>query len=252
MGSVDIRIKCSRCKEEKPIDELRVKGRYKENTYYYCIPCKSAVGKAYTEKYREELSKRKKERYHQNPDYFRQQKRESWQRNREAHLQKDRERWNGERRDKSLDRLKERYRNNKEECKKATQEYRAKNKEKRKAHENARWKYDLSYHLIKKVRNRTYDALQGNAKADRVINMLGCNVETLKKHLESKFKKGMSWENKGEWHIDHIIPCASFDLTDPEQQKVCFHYTNLQPLWAKENITKQDKILKPTQISLPI
>jgi DNA/RNA endonuclease G (NUC1) len=55
----------------------------------------------------------------------------------------------------------------------------------------------------------------------------------------------MNWENYGKngWHIDHIIPCASFDLTDPKQQKNCFHYTNLQPLWAADNIRKSDKIL---------
>lgn len=52
----------------------------------------------------------------------------------------------------------------------------------------------------------------------------------------------MTWENYGEWHIDHIKPCASFDLNDPEQQKLCFHYTNLQPMWAKENQKKADKL----------
>ena len=54
----------------------------------------------------------------------------------------------------------------------------------------------------------------------------------------------MTWENHGRygWHIDHIMPCSSFDLTDPEQQKKCFHYTNLQPLWAHENMSKGAKI----------
>ncbi len=66
-----------------------------------------------------------------------------------------------------------------------------------------------------------------------------------REHLEKQFKEGMTWENHGlyGWHIDHIIPCASFDLTDLEQQKKCFHYTNLQPLWAKENLIKGVKIL---------
>jgi hypothetical protein len=63
-------------------------------------------------------------------------------------------------------------------------------------------------------------------------------------YLESHFKTGMTWENHGKfgWHIDHIIPCASFDLTDLEQQKKCFHYTNFQPLWWRENILKSDNL----------
>ena len=63
----------------------------------------------------------------------------------------------------------------------------------------------------------------------------------VKKWIESQFVDGMSWDNHGEWHIDHIRPCASFDLTDPEQQKECFNYKNLQPLWAKDNLSKGDR-----------
>ena len=59
-----------------------------------------------------------------------------------------------------------------------------------------------------------------------------------KKYLEAKFQYGMSWENYGEWHVDHIKPCSSFNLEDPEEQKKCFHYKNLQPLWAKDNLAK--------------
>lgn len=79
----------------------------------------------------------------------------------------------------------------------------------------------------------------------RTVDLIGCSTDDLKKYLESKFTDGMSWENYGRngWHIDHIKPCASFDLTDQEQQKKCFHYTNLQPLWEADNIRKRDKIL---------
>ena len=64
----------------------------------------------------------------------------------------------------------------------------------------------------------------------------------LKKHLENQFVEGMSWDNYGEWQIDHIVPCASFDLSDPNQQRICFNFRNLQPLWAKDNQRKQDKL----------
>lgn len=71
--------------------------------------------------------------------------------------------------------------------------------------------------------------------------MLGCTIQEFKIYLENKFKEGMSWKNRSDWHIDHIKPCASFDLSKEEEQKKCFHYTNLQPLWARENILKKDK-----------
>jgi hypothetical protein len=65
----------------------------------------------------------------------------------------------------------------------------------------------------------------------------------LKGYLAGKFKDGMTWENHGEWHIDHIKPCASFNLLDEGEQKKCFHYTNLQPLWASENLSKGCKFI---------
>ena len=66
-------------------------------------------------------------------------------------------------------------------------------------------------------------------------------MEFFMKYIEAQFKPGMTWERYGEWHVDHIRPCASFDLTDPKQQKICFHYSNLQPLWAADNIKKGAK-----------
>lgn len=74
------------------------------------------------------------------------------------------------------------------------------------------------------------------------MELIGCTVEYLRQHLEQQFQPGMSWDNWSisGWHIDHIRPCASFDLTDPIQQAQCFHYTNLQPLWAKDNMIKKD------------
>lgn len=82
-------------------------------------------------------------------------------------------------------------------------------------------------------------------KQGKTCYLLGCTPDQLRAHLESLWQPGMSWSNyggtgygEGFWQIDHIRPCASFDLTDPEQQKQCFHYTNLQPLWALDNHAK--------------
>ena len=81
---------------------------------------------------------------------------------------------------------------------------------------------------------------QFGVKATKTTNLIGCSIEQIRQHLEAQFLPGMTWDNHGEWHIDHIRPCASFDLTDPEQQKQCCHYTNLQPLWAADNLAKSD------------
>lgn len=65
----------------------------------------------------------------------------------------------------------------------------------------------------------------------------------LKKYLESQFKEGMSWENYGiEWHIDHIVPCSFFDLSNEDHQRICFNWRNLQPLWKKDNLSKNRKL----------
>jgi hypothetical protein len=70
------------------------------------------------------------------------------------------------------------------------------------------------------------------------MELIGCSIDKLWNHLESKFESWMTKENYGLWHVDHIIACAKFDLTRPEQQRTCFHYTNLQPLEAIENMRK--------------
>jgi hypothetical protein len=90
-------------------------------------------------------------------------------------------------------------------------------------------------------RTRVRLALKGSNKADSTFNLIGCTPNELKQHLENGFREGMSWDNYGKWHIDHIRPCASFDLSKPEQQTQCFHYSNLQPLWSGENLRKSDR-----------
>lgn len=85
-------------------------------------------------------------------------------------------------------------------------------------------------------------AVRGIAnKAASTKELLGCSREHLLAWLQFWMKPGMTWENYGEWHIDHKKPCASFDLTKPDEQRKCFHYTNLEPLWAADNFSKGAK-----------
>lgn len=90
-------------------------------------------------------------------------------------------------------------------------------------------------------RSRTCRAIKQQLGCKKInsIELLGCSIKELMDHLQSKFYADMSWENYGTyWHIDHIRPCASFNLQNEQEQKICFHYTNLQPLTAKDNLSK--------------
>jgi hypothetical protein len=93
------------------------------------------------------------------------------------------------------------------------------------------------------LRARLHTVLKGNKKVDSAKNLLGCSLEDFWMYLESKFEPAMTRQNHGKlWHIDHIMPCAIFDLTKPEHQKRCFHFSNLQPLFGKDNLRKGSKI----------
>ena len=104
---------------------------------------------------------------------------------------------------------------------------------------------NVGYRLMRNQRARIRFAIKRNFgfKMETSTSLLGCTFEELKIHLESQFSPGMTWENYGKlgWEIDHKRPCTSFDLTDSEQQKQCFHFTNLQPLWQKQNASKGGK-----------
>ena len=90
------------------------------------------------------------------------------------------------------------------------------------------------------------------------MEYIGCSPAFLREHLENQFTEGMTWENQGQWEVDHIRPCASFALnhSDPEvaelNRRACFHYTNLQPLWASENCSKGAKYDGPMEVTEPV
>lgn len=150
---------------------------------------------------------------------------------------------------------------NREKCLRADRAYYASNREQRlannrdyveknrsavnrqkAAYAKNRRRSDPTFRLLQYSRTRVYLAVKGVKKSARTGQLLGCTISELRAHLESKFRPGMTWENYGPvWHVDHVRPCASFDLLDPAQQRECFHYTNLQPLFAEENLRKGAK-----------
>lgn len=101
-----------------------------------------------------------------------------------------------------------------------------------------RRKIDSMYRIVCNLRSRLSKAIKNNYKSGSSIKDLGCSISELKQYLEAKFQSGMTWDNYGQWHIDHIKPLFSFDLNDLTQFLQANHYTNLQPLWAQDHYIK--------------
>lgn len=102
---------------------------------------------------------------------------------------------------------------------------------------------DLNFRLRTNLRARLLIAILNGQRGGSAIRDLGCSIPELRKHLESKFAEGMNWDNYGlsGWHIDHIKALSLFDLSKKSHIRKACHYTNLQPLWAKDNIKKGNK-----------
>jgi hypothetical protein len=145
------------------------------------------------------------------------------------------------------------YKKNKDKCDERDRLNREKKNEYHKLPENKlkknertkkRRKSDIDFKIRDNLSGRLKMALNRNQKSGKTMELLGCSIPEFKKYFESKFIEGMTWEKylSSEIQADHIIPCASFDLSLEEAQKFCFHYTNLQPLWAADNNAKKNKI----------
>ncbi len=109
----------------------------------------------------------------------------------------------------------------------------------------------LEVRILGRLRSRIYTAIRSNGgkKFHNTEKLIGCDIEFLKWYIESRFTEGMSWDKlvNGEIHIDHHIPCAEFDLTDETQQKQCFYYSNLRPMWWLDNLHKAAQRPPPHQ-----
>lgn len=207
-------------KKQKSIEELRAAWREDARKRRLCP------------KYRDKVSKKKKEDYWKNRDYILNRNRIYREKNREVIRAK----------------LKEYYYNNHEKMLASAARSRNKRRKERSQkqyeYKKKRLKTDIAFKITERIRSRINLCLKRykTIKSQEFKTLLGTNdMQVIWKHLEKQFKKGMTRENHGLWHIDHIIPISSFDLTKPEQQIKCFHYTNMQPLWAKENLSKGAK-----------
>jgi hypothetical protein len=198
---------CSKCQISKPIESFRLRGNGKRrNECSECLKAHSKqwynANKEYVKNFNSQPEKKMKVRARQ------------------------RERYQTEPEFKEASRESNRKLVRTEAYKIARREYIAK------------WTAIPRNRITRVLRGRLSMSLKGLTKSAKTETLIGCSFEECRAYIESQFSIEMTWENYGEWHIDHIIPCAHFDLADPYQQRLCFNYLNLQPLWAKENLSK--------------
>jgi hypothetical protein len=193
---------CSKCRKELPLDSFRKNKSQSDGFNCYCIECNFIY----------------------NNNYFKNNSQ------------------------KILNRSINWRNSNLERCRKIEEKYRANHKEdctqRILAWKQYQYKTNAEYRLVENLRGRFLKAIRNNQKSGHTLELLDCTIEELKQHLESQFEPGMTWDNYGKdgWEIDHIIPCAYFDLTKEENQRICFNYRNLQPLWARDNYKKSDEV----------
>ena len=218
---------CKKCQEEKNICEFGNSKLSKDGFQYYCKKCNNLRSK----KYRQENYKKTLETH------------KNWRRKNPQWVYNRYKKWGKENSEKVNEIRKKWLNKNPEKRKEYRQNYNPRKKERRKE----RSENDTNFNLTNRMRSRLrkYLTIHNITKKNRSFEIVGCTPEYLKEHLEKQFKDGMSWENKDKWHIDHIIPLSSAN-TEIEIYKLC-HYTNLQPLWAEENIKKSNKIVEPVK-----
>ena len=203
---------CTKCGQEKPLNEFYKKKKGKHGVSAWCKGCSSSYYKGYREKNKGRLS-----------EYYKE-----WRENNKENLSDYKRKWHKD----NLDKIRKNRKSNKERTATIHNEY-MKN----------RRNIDSLFRLAQDIRARIGIAFrkQGYTKKSQTYEMLGCTFEELKTHLEEQFTEGMSWENRREWHIDHIVPLSSAS-TEEELMELC-HFTNLQPLWAEENLKKGSTVL---------
>jgi len=210
--------KCSKCNTIKSFTDFYIR-KESNKPRGECKKCHLAVKKIYYNNNREILKEKSKKHRLLNAEYYRAYDQKRWRENPER--RENKRAWNQN----------HYYRNQKRITARHV------------ARAIVRYKEDPQFKMRLCLSNRILKVIKKNVKSAKTEILIGTSFKNAKKHLESLFLDGMSWKNHGKygWHIDHIKPCSKFDLTDPVEQRKCFHYTNLQPLWAKDNLTKYNK-----------
>lgn len=246
---------CAKCKQEKSLEEFFNLKKSKDGKDYCCKRCNHLSSNESKKKWRdnnkEKIKKNNLNYQINNQEKIKEYRKNYYDENKEKILiylklfsleNKEKisewnKNWNLNNKDFIQEYNKIWRNNNKQKIK----EYNSKPEIIQKNNKRANYRYhnDEIFKITMILRTRFYQAIKEGIKYVSVLNLLGCSIEEARLHLENKFTPEMSWSNHGSvWEIDHILPCSSFDLTKEEEQRKCFHYSNLQPLFKTTEIAK--------------
>jgi len=243
---------CSKCKVKKELSKFNKHKITKDGLDYRCKSCNKEILKKYYKENKEKFKEKNKKHREDNKEFHKEYRKKYYQDNKE-HIKESTKKYRESNKERIKEVQKKWYKDNKERIKEISKQYRVDRKEYMKQWKKAnrehirryckqKWDTDPLFKLKQILRNRTWGAFKnkGYRKNTKTQEMLGVDWGVAKQHIERQFTKGMNWENQGEWHIDHIIPLAS--AKTPERLKKLCHYTNLQPMWAVDNLSKSDSI----------
>jgi hypothetical protein len=233
---------CKKCLIEKDICEFSKKSSSKDGLQKICKNCDKLKSKEYREKNKEKYKLSQKKTYRKYKNKYLMGSKEYYLSNKETIIKRNKKYYLN-----NLDSIKLRkklyWEKNRETQLFKKKEYSKINRKNLTQKEKDRRDSDPLFRTIRNIRNRINQYLKSKnyIKNNKSFTIVGCSPEFLKEHIEKQFTEGMSWEKMGQYiHIDHIIPLSSAK-TEEEVLKLC-HYTNLQPLWAEDNLKKKDKI----------
>jgi hypothetical protein len=237
---------CKKCQIQKTLDKYGDNKNNKDKKSIYCKDCEKLRAKEYRDKHRDRVNESSKNWRKNNP--------EKYQETIQKYLEKNPNMSSAERnkiyrqnenfRKKINLKRREYYRNNIDKERDKQKKYYHLNREvlRRKSDEwkKTKMKEDGFYRMKKNLRDRIRGYLIGENKSKRTFNIVGLDKVEFKSYIQNKFTEGMSWDNYGEWHLDHITPLCQ--AKDNNEALLLNHYTNLQPLWAEDNLRKNRKV----------
>ena len=213
---------CNKCNVEKPLDEFYLEKRNKSGVMGSCKECYNFKQKEWRFDNCEILKEREKKRRELYYDNIKKSSQKYYINNINKVNKRNRE-WR---------------KNNPDISKESSRKWKINNTDKTKEY-NQLPEIKMSHNM--RCRIKQYLKTKNITKKNKTFDIVGCSPQLLKEYLEKQFTQGMSWDNYGEWHIDHIVPLSSAKSED-EIYKLCY-YSNLQPLWAEDNLRKSDKII---------